>query len=271
MGMNSTKVDVAGTLCGFEESCACQDVFDRIRCTAARAAGQPVKPQPVSSDVVVANELFGHLVDLVRRLPVADAVATCGRYERSLAGVRIEAAARAVKPSGDPALDRKRARTVLNDPDRSARSIHADARRATAVSGNERLGRRLGGGAINPESIDALARAADHDSGLIPDDLVEAVSGLSPDQARRTVDSYLEDRASRSAVEERDRRQWRARRVRRYTVPAEAGRPPLAGVGIEGPDAEIERLWAEINACAGRHVQPHQTRPHAPVGVGLMG
>ena len=41
-----------------------------------------------------------------------------------------------------------------------------------------------------------------------------------------------------------------ARRVRRYSVPAAASEPALSGVGIEGPDALIDRIWALVNEQA---------------------
>ncbi len=71
---------------------------------------------------------------------------------------------------------------------------------------------------------------------------MNAVAGLNPDETRRLVDVYSEDHVDGDSVEDRHRAQAEHRRVRRYRGPAESGRPELAGLGIEGPDAEIERL-----------------------------
>ncbi len=202
-----------------------------------------------------ADTVFDQLVSSMARLPANELIAAASRFEQRLAVLRLAAAADLVGGSGDIGRDRRQARTALRVPGTSARSVAVDARRAAAVANNQVLAGQLVAGGIVPESIDGLNRAADADSGAIAPELVSAVAGLSPDETRRLVDVYLEDQVDGDAVEDRYRAQMKQRRIRRYRIPAEAGRPELAGLGIEGPDAEIERLLAEINAMADNAYQ----------------
>ncbi len=103
---------------------------------------------------------------------------------------------------------------------------------------------------MSADGIDALSKAADESTGEIPAGLLDLVSGLEPDQAARVVEQYLEERASADDANAKHEAQMRARRVRRYTVPASGSDPALAGVGIEGPDALIDRIWTLVNAQA---------------------
>ncbi len=195
------------------------------------------------------------LVESLRLLPDGLSVSQISRCERRLAAERVLAAAHRAGSSGDVGIDRRRARNELSDRQSSSRSINRDAKRAAAVAANEQLGRQLADGAIGPEAIDSLLKAADGESGDLPDDLVDAVAGLNPDQVARTVDHYLEEQAGADDVEKRHRRQMKARRVFRYEATAAAGRPALAGIGIEGPDEMIARIWGQLNVAADAEYQ----------------
>lgn len=208
------------------------------------------------------DQLFEELLVAVELLPVPELVSAASRYEQRLSAARLVAAARTVGSSGDVKVDRQRARTVLRHPDRSSRSVSNDARRAAAVAGNDLLGQQVSAGHIRSESIDALAKAADDQSGALPDDLVEAVVGLTPDQTRRMVDTYLEDHVDAASEENRFQQQSEGRRVRRYRVPAEAGRAELAGIGVEGPDELVEQIWMMLNAAADQTYRAAGGRDH---------
>ncbi len=195
--------------------------------------------------------LFERLVRELRAMPDTVLIDTASGFTRRLENERLLAAARVAGASGDPATDRRRARSAMGDPSRSNRSVARDARRAAAIAANEGLGRQVADGGVSADGIDALARAADEETGCIPEDLVDAVAGLPPDQAARLVTTYMEDTADADEVNETYRRQMMARQVRRYVVPADAGHPAMAGLGIEGPDALIDRMWSELNARAG--------------------
>ncbi len=196
------------------------------------------------------DAVFDELISLLGGLPANDLIATSVRFEQRLSALRLAAAAEMVGGTGDVARDRRNARTALRVPGTSVRSVATDARRAAAVANNDALAGQLVSGAIAPASIDGLNRAADPETGSIPSELVNAVAGLNPDETRRMVDVYLEDHVDDEAVEDLDRAQHEHRRVRRYRVPAEAGCPELAGLGIEGPEVEIERMMAELDAAA---------------------
>ncbi len=199
---------------------------------------------------IEVDDLFEQVLTAIERLPHQDMVRTIGRFERRLASARILATARVAGSSGDLSVDRRRARTALQDSKRSARSIGGDARRAAAVASNDLLGDHVSAGRITGEGVDALFRAADSQTGEIPADPIDAARGLPPDQTKRMVDAYLEDQIESAAVDERHERQHKARRLRRYRVTDEGARPELTGIGIEGPDEVIDRLWIELNADA---------------------
>ena len=125
---------------------------------------------------------------------------------------------------------------------------------------------------MSGDAIDAVSKAADESTGEIPADLLDLVGGLDPDQADRVVEEYLEERTSAADANARYEAQMRVRRVRRYTVPATGSDSALAGLGIEGPDAVIDRIWALVTAQADaayrdagdrdRSVNDHVPLPH---------
>ncbi len=189
------------------------------------------------------------LLEQLERLPDELTVEACSQAEHQLAAERLLAVARLAGSSGDPDIDRRRARNTMSTGRHSSgRTINRDARRAAAVAANEQLGDRLADGAITPETIDALAKAADDATGAIPAELVDAVGGLSPDQATRVVQDHLEAAIDADDVERRYAAQQQARRAYRYESPARNGRPSLSGIAFEGPTADVDRLWAEISA-----------------------
>ncbi len=194
--------------------------------------------------------LFDSLVRSLRLLGDRELIRRALRFEQRLERERLVAAARVTGSSGDPAEDRKRARSLLGGPVRSRRSRNRDARRAAAVAANPTLDDKVADGSIAPDSLDALAKAADPDTGSIPEGLIEDVVGLSPDQTGYAVDRHLEDTADRDETNDRYRRQHKARRCRRGFRPAGEGKPDMATLTLEGPDAVIDRAWAQIQAAA---------------------
>lgn len=224
---------------------------------------------PVADAVKESERRLASYLDQLRSLPDGELVRMASRAEQAIAGERLMAAARSTGSTGNRNHDKRRARTVLEDPGRSKRSVNADAARAAAIAANDLLADEIGGGTITPESIDALIKAADEVSGHIPDELIHAVEGLQPDQAVKVVDRYAEATASADEVEEKYRRQNKARRVYRYTTQAGNGQPSMAGIAIEGPDAVIDHLWTGMDGLAdgayqavgGRELPNHLHKP----------
>ncbi len=247
--------------------------FDAFDAALAAAVGRPIQ-RPGDLDLVdvtlaEADRLTAKLIETLRSLPDGEFIRLASAVERKLASERLLAAARVAGSTGDINLDRRRARNTLSDPGRSNRAVNAEARRAAAVAANDQLGDQLASGSITPDAIDALAKAADIKTGSIPADLLSAIDGLEPDQAARVVDRYVEDSVTVDDVEKRYRQQMKARRVYRYDASPGNGRPAMAGIGIEGPDAIIDRMLAELTAGAdhayqtsggrNRHASEHAT------------
>ncbi len=196
------------------------------------------------------DALFDRLVLSLRLLADRELIRKASGFEQRLQAERLTAVARVAGSSGDPAADRKRARGLLGGQGRSRRSRNRDARRAAAMAANPSLEPRVADGSIAPDSLDALAKAADPDTGRISDELIDDVSGLSPDQTDHAVDRYLEDTADRDETNDRYRRQMKARTCRRGFRPAADGKPDMATLVLEGPDAVIDRAWAHVQAAA---------------------
>ncbi len=82
------------------------------------------------------------------------------------------------------------------------------------------------------------------------------------DQTNHLVDRWLEDTAERDLVNDRYRRQMQARRCRRGFRPAAEGKPDLATLTLEGPDAVIDRVWNQITNAADAVYQAAGGRDH---------
>ena len=173
-------------------------------------------------------------------------------FEQQLETARLLAVSRLAGTHGDARSKRRRARAHLSSSrsGRSNRSVNRDARRAAALVANPKLGDQTRQGALTGDGIDALSKAADDITGEMPADLLDLTDGLDPDQSARLVEQYLQQRCSAADVNIRHQAQMASRRVRRYTVPACGADPELAGLGIEGPDAMIDRIWALLNSDA---------------------
>ncbi len=179
-------------------------------------------------------------------------VALAARFEQRLETARLLAVSRLAGSDGDGRSQRRRARAHLssNRGGRSNRSVNRDARRASALAANPGLGEQARQGSLTGDGIDALSKAADETTGEIAPELLSLTRGLDPDQATRVVERYLHEQTSAADANAKYRRQMTARRVRRYTVPASGADPGLAGLGIEGPDAVIDQIWALLNSDA---------------------
>ena len=199
-------------------------------------------------------------------------VALAARFEQRLESARLLAVSRLAGADGDSRSQRRRARAHLSPGrgGRSSRSVNRDARRAAALAANPELGEQARHGSLSGEGIDALTKAADETTGEIPSDLLDLTSGLAPDQSARLVEQYLTEQASAADANARYEAQLAARRVRRYIVPPCGADPGLAGIGIEGPDALIDQVWAVLNSDADSAYQAaggrdRPTGEHAPL------
>ena len=194
-------------------------------------AEQPFQAEREADPLVAQPEvdvLFHRLMLSLRSLDDRELIRRAAGFEQRLERERLVAAARVAGWSGDVASDRKRTRGLLGHQRRSRRSTNRDARRAAAVAANPSLESKVTDGSVAADSIDALTKAADADTGQIPDELIDQVTGLSPGQTDHAVDRYLEDNADRDDVNDRYQRQMTARRCRRGFRPAAEGKPDLA-------------------------------------------
>ncbi len=211
------------------------------------------------------DALFDRLVLSLQLLGDREFIRRAQQYEQRLERERLVAAARVAGSSGDTNSDRKRARGLLGGRGRSQRSVNRDARRAAAVAANSSLEAKVADGSIAADSLDALTKAADPETGHIPEELIDDVAGMSPGQTDHAVDRHLEDNADRGQVNDRSRRQMQARRCRRGFRPAGEGKPDMATLVLEGPDSIIDRIWSQVCASADAAYQAGGGRDR-PVG-----
>lgn len=193
-------------------------------------------------------------------------VSLAAQFEQCLETARLLAVSRLTGSDGDARSQRRRARAHLSGGrrGRSNRSINRDARRAAALAANPGLEVQARQGSMSGDGIDALWKAADETTGEIPSDLLDLTGGLDPDQSARLVEQYLQEQTSAADANAMYEAQMAARRVRRYTVPAIGANPALAGLGIEGPDAMIDQIWALLNSDADGTYQANGGRDHPP-------
>ncbi len=202
-------------------------------------------PADSSVDCAIDDTIatFNLLSDQIAKLPDVMQLSRLSEFERQLSARRLLVAARVAGSSGDSRSDRRRARDVLNTGSESSRSIGRDAKRAAAVAANPGLGEAIAGGTIAPDAIDHLAKASDAGTGEVPDELVQTVGGLTPDQTADVVERYMEDQINVDEVEERYQRQMQARTARRYRAGG------LAGIAVEGPDQLVDAMWAHLDTA----------------------
>ncbi len=248
------------------KSCALQPTFDVtpfVYCGGVTLTEQqfqthePADPFPAEPDVEV---LFNQLLLSLRLLGDRELIRRAGGFEQRLERERLTAAARVAGSSGDVSSDRTRTRALLGGRERSRRSTNRDARRAATVAANPTLESKVTDGTIAADSLDALTKAANPDTGHIPDELIDQVAGLTPGQTDHAVDRYLDDTADRDHVNDRYQQQMAARRCRRGFRPAGEGKPDLATVVLEGPDAVIDRIWNQITTAADTAYQANGGR-----------
>jgi len=219
--------------------------------------------------VAVVEEQFEILLVGLRLLGDRDRIRLANRFEQRLAAERLLAVARRTGCPTDARSARKRARAVADtaggSAGRSGSAAERDARRAAAMAANPNLADKVADGSIPVDGIDAAMKGADEESGAIPDEMIQAVAGAPPDQARRAVEDLLAARTTAEQANEHYAAQMRARRVRRYTTPADGGDPEMAGLGIEGPDAVIDELWNLLygDADAAYQANGGRDRPDA--------
>jgi len=212
-------------------------------------------------DAVVAS--FNLLLTELSTLPDVMELSQLTAFEQKIAARRLVVAARASGASGDARTDRRRARDVLDSGSGSTRSKANDAKRAATIAANPTLGDAVADGTVTPEAIDQLNKAADSATGIVPEELIKNVSGLSADQTAQVVDRFQADRIDADEVEEKYQQQMTARSVRRYQARG------LSGIAVEGPDALIDAMWEHINLGAdsryrddgGRDTPSHEQTP----------
>ncbi len=212
-----------------------------------------------------ADSLLNRCLEEVRLLPGSVAVEALSNFSERLEAERILTAAREIGTTGDRRVDQRKARDVLRSEHTSAKTLNRDARRVAAIAASEHLATGVADGSVGTPVIDGLLVAADTETGELPMDLIETVVGLPPDQAARVADEYVAKQADPLDVEDTYQQQMANRRAVRYKVPPGGGRPAMAGIGIEGPDAVIDELWAIVTAGANAKYQADGGRER-PVG-----
>ncbi len=231
-------------MAGTTRSATEEDLFAALDALAERY-GSPGATPDDSLDRAIDQTLsaFDVLLEHVNTLPDVLQLSRLADFERRISARRLAVAARVAGCSGDSRSDRRRARDALSDGTGSSRAVSRDAKRAATMAANPGLGDAVIDGAIAPDAVDHLAKAADMRSGEVPSELVQAVDGLTVDQTADVVDRYLEDRVNAKEVEKRYQQQMKARSVRRYR------KTGLAGIAIEGPDQLIDAMWAHLDVA----------------------
>jgi len=160
----------------------------------------------------------------------------------------VEAALLAQVIAADDGDDRRAGRMARRRGS-SKRETRKRTRRGKALATNPALGNKLADGSLSGDELDLLAATAtkSDDDALFDEDLVCRVGAAGPDQGRRIVKDWLQDRDNARSVQDRHDRQRQLRSARRFDTA-----DGLAAIVMEGDDATIDRIWNDITTNADR-------------------
>ena len=198
--------------------------------------------------------MFGALADQVEALTPTAGLAVCAQVKQRLDAVETAFLARVITNDNG---DDRRARRMARQRGASNHQNRKRAARAKAVSTNPALRNRLEDGSLSTEELDLLAGAASKsdDDALFDNDLITRVGTAGPDQGKRIVRNWLQDRHDRTSVEETYQWQHKMRSARRWDT-----NDGLAAITVEGDDATIDTIWNHITADANRLYQTNGGR-----------
>ncbi len=213
-----------------------------------------------SDDVDVAMTL---IVDVLRTMPIDEAIRRGVRYQNWLLGLEAELLAR---NSAAGASDRDNERLAGEGRKSTKKDAKKRAKRGKAVNENPDLANELASGELGTEQADAIADAADKTDGDAArnDDLIEKIKNAAPEDAdkiaRKWVSEY-NDVDEGDKADARRRRQRQKRDVTRFDT--EDG---MAALLIKGDDESIDEMYAGLKAAAkklwkrdgGRDVPAHK-------------
>ena len=135
------------------------------------------------------------------------------------------------------------------------------ARRAKAANANPGLADKLADGTLSTEQVDIVAAAAEDTDGLAAcdEELIDQVSGASPEQGKKKVRDWVNKRRDADDVQKRHDKQKRSRGVYRHTL--NNGNSALT---FHGTDEEIDEMEAAVNAQSDLEYQDDGGRDVSP-------
>jgi len=145
--------------------------------------------------------------------------------------------------------DDRRASRLARRRGVSKRESTKRAARGKAIAANPGLGDRLDDGSLSGEELDLLASAAakSDDDALFDDHLINKVGAAGPDQGKRIVRDWLNERESASTADEKYQYERQRRAIWKFTT--RDGVPALA---IAGDQAFRDAVWAQAEIDADR-------------------
>jgi len=145
--------------------------------------------------------------------------------------------------------DEKRANRMARRKGTSKRESRKRTRRGKAVATNPALGDQLADGSLSGEELDLLAGAAakSDDDALFDDRLISRIGAAGPDQGKRIIGDWLDDRETATSAAEKYTREHEHRAIWKFTT--NDGIPAL---GFACDEAFRDAVWSQAEVDADR-------------------
>lgn len=143
--------------------------------------------------------------------------------------------------------DRQNEGVIKNSGRVSKYEAKQRTKRADAVEKNPALATKLTNGALSTEKVDLLADASAKTDGAAANDaeLIDKVSNVNPDQARKIVRKFVDDHTSQGSLD--DRYAWQRQRRKVKKIRTDSG---MSAILLEGDDESIGSAFAKIRRRA---------------------
>jgi len=190
------------------------------------------------------DEAFGVIVDHVRALDPASAIAQVQVFQSRLSGLHAEATAKLYLQTGSD----RAAKRAMNDGKTSKRSMAKAARRGDAAAKNSSLADKVANGDLSTEQLDVIADASAKTDGAAAadSDFVDEIGSVDPDQGETIKDAYLAKEAKANGTQTEHDRQRALRRAVRYV----SKKKGLDVIAIEGDAVATNNMWKRIEKRA---------------------
>ena len=192
------------------------------------------------------DDAVGLVVDVLRTLPLKEAVMRASRYQSQFVALEAELFAR---NRAGGASDRNNEDLAGRGKTTTRADAKKRAKRGAAVNNNPELANDLAQGQLGTEQVDAIADASAKTSGDAARDrgLLDDIKRAAPDEAKDIAKAWVDEHnhPDGDGADKRHDRQRRLREAKKF--PTKDG---CTAILIKGDDESINEIWSNMNAAA---------------------